>query len=119
MPGSNDFLTFAGGVGANVVTQGAYAALTTTLANGFTSGTAESAKLNKVWRQSAIMSAVLAQYIVDETGANAVDDGTTPCFQTSKTPRCHSLSARRPLSAVRSTQSLQPIPVHPLLSKWV
>ena len=77
MPGSNDFLTFAGGVGANVVTQGAYAALTTTLANGFTSGTAESAKLNKVWRQSAIMSAVLAQYIVDETGANAVDDGTT------------------------------------------
>ncbi|RQZ27474.1 hypothetical protein DIE16_31370 [Burkholderia sp. Bp9090] len=30
-----------------------------------------------MWRQSSIMSAVLAQFISDRTGQNAVDDGTT------------------------------------------
>jgi hypothetical protein len=77
MPGTNDFLSFAGGGSANVLTQVAYAALTSELANGFTSGTAQSTHLNKVWRQASIMAAVLAQFIVDETGNNAVDDGTT------------------------------------------
>lgn len=74
---SNNFKSFAGGAGANVVTQAAYEALVTLLANGFSAGTAESNQLNKVWRQSSIMSAVLAQFIVDETGLDALDDGTT------------------------------------------
>lgn len=77
MAGTNDFLTFATGVGADVLTQAQYAALTTVLANGFTTGTAQSSQLNKVWRQSSIMSAVLAQMIADVSGQNVVDDGTT------------------------------------------
>ncbi|WP_254211201.1 hypothetical protein, partial [Burkholderia multivorans] len=44
---------------------------------GFQSGTAQSAQLNKVWRQSSIMAAVLGQFIVDLTGQDAIDDGTT------------------------------------------
>lgn len=75
---SNDFLTFAGGAGANVLSQADYAALAASIgANGFSAGTAQSAQVNKVWRQASIMSAVLAQLIVDLTGQNAVDDGTT------------------------------------------
>ncbi|WP_321894541.1 hypothetical protein [Paraburkholderia heleia] len=73
----NDFLAFAVGGSANVETQSAYVADTSTLQNGFQSGIANSGKLNKVWRQSSIMSAVLAQFICDLTGQNAIDDGTT------------------------------------------
>lgn len=73
----NDFLTFAGGSGANVLSQSAYAALTDALANGFRSGVAQSAQMNKVWRQSSIMAAVLASFIVDQSGQPAIDDGTT------------------------------------------
>lgn len=72
-----DFLPFANGGGANVLTQSAYAALTSILANGFSAGTAQSAQLNKVWRQSSIMAAVVAQFIVNQTGQPAIDDGTT------------------------------------------
>lgn len=74
---SNDFLSFAGGSGANVLPQADYAALAAILSNGFTSGVAQSDQVNKVLRQASIMSAVLAQFSVDLTGSNAVDDGTT------------------------------------------
>ena len=73
---SNDFLPFAAAGGANVVTQAAYAALGA-LSTGYASGVANSAQLNKTWRQSSIMAAVLAQLIADTTGANSTDDGTT------------------------------------------
>ncbi|AYQ38344.1 MULTISPECIES: gp53-like domain-containing protein [Burkholderia cepacia complex] len=72
----NDFLAFAVGAGANVLSQAAYASMTA-LGTGFQAGTAQSAALNKVWRQSSIMSAVLAQFIVARTGQPAIDDGTT------------------------------------------
>lgn len=74
---SNDFLTFAVGGSANVTPQAAYAADTPLLQNGFVAGIANSADLNKVWRQSSIMAAVVAQFIVNQSGQNAVDDGTT------------------------------------------
>ncbi|WP_232450919.1 hypothetical protein [Burkholderia ubonensis] len=74
--GTNDFLPFGGGGAANVIDQATYAALAARL-TGFQSGTAQSAQLNKVWRQSSIMAAVLAQFIVNQTGQNATDDGTT------------------------------------------
>jgi hypothetical protein len=73
----NDFLPFAVGSSANVLSQSAYAALTSLLQNGFQSGIANSQQLNKVWRQSSIMAAVMAQFIVAETGQTAIDDGTT------------------------------------------
>lgn len=75
MPGTNDFLPFATAAGANVVSQATYAGLSA-IATGYQAGVAQSAQLNKTWRQSSIMAAVVAQFIVDTTGANAVDDGT-------------------------------------------
>ena len=76
MAGSNDFLPFAAASGANVISQSTYAALAA-LGPGFTAGIANSNQLNKVWRQSSIMSAVLAQFIADVSGQNSTDDGTT------------------------------------------
>lgn len=73
----NDFLPFAVGSGANVLTQAQYAALTSLLQNGFSAGIAPSVQLNKVWRQSSIMASVIAQFIAQQTGQNAIDDGTT------------------------------------------
>lgn len=72
---TNDFLVFGGGAGANVITQVTYSGLAARTA-GFASGVAQSAQLNKVWRQSSIMAAVLAQFISDRTGADVLDDGT-------------------------------------------
>ena len=72
----NDFLPFAVGAGANVLTQSAYAALAA-ISTGYQAGTAQSAALNKTWRQSSIIAAVIAQFIVAETGQPAIDDGTT------------------------------------------
>ncbi|TDV39516.1 hypothetical protein C7405_101635 [Paraburkholderia caballeronis] len=72
----NDFLPFATAAGANVLDQSDYANLPA-LSTGFQAGTALSAQLNKVWRQSSIMSAVLAQFIVAQSGNPAIDDGTT------------------------------------------
>jgi hypothetical protein len=73
---TNDFLVFGGGTGANVITQVTYSGLAARTA-GFSSGVAQSAQLNKVWRQSSIMAAVLAQFISDQTGQDVLDDGTT------------------------------------------
>jgi hypothetical protein len=73
---TNDFLPFATGGSANVVSQSVYAALAA-LTNGYQSGVANSAQINKTFRQSSIMAAVLAQFTADQTGANSVDDGTT------------------------------------------
>ncbi|UQN68002.1 hypothetical protein L0Z11_09825 [Burkholderia multivorans] len=73
---NNNFKPFASAGGANVMSQADYEALAALL-TGFQSGTASSQQLNKVWRQSSIMAAVLAQFIVDLTGQDAIDDGTT------------------------------------------
>lgn len=73
---NNNFKPFAAAGGANVMAQADYEALAALL-TGFQSGTAKSDQLNKVWRQSSIMAAVLAQFIVDLTGQDAIDDGTT------------------------------------------
>jgi len=69
-----DFLPFATDPGANVITQVAYAALPA-VADGFEAGLAQSAQLNKVWRQSSFMSAVLANWIADTLTVDVLDDG--------------------------------------------
>lgn len=76
-----DFLPFATGAGANVLTQSAYAALAA-LSTGYQSGVANSAQLNKTWRQSSIAAAILAQFIVNNSGQPAIDDGTTATLLT-------------------------------------
>lgn len=94
MTTQNDFLPFATGPGANVVDQATYAALSA-LATGFLSGTAQSMQLNKVWRQSSIMSAVIAQFIVAQTGQAAVDDGTTQTLLSNFTKAVNAASKQR------------------------
>ncbi len=78
----NDFLPFAASSGANVLTQAQYLGLSTLIANGFSSGVAPSVQLNKVWRQSSIMAAMLAQFISDGSAQPAIDDGTIATLET-------------------------------------
>ncbi|GAQ30199.1 hypothetical protein SAMD00023378_3882 [Ralstonia sp. NT80] len=78
---TNDFLPFAYGGGANVLSQAAYAALTSLLSGGYQSGVANSAQMNKTWRQSSIMAAVLGQFAADYSGQNSTDDGTTATLE--------------------------------------
>lgn len=73
---TSDFLPFAASAGANVLSQAAYAALPA-VSTGYGSGIAQSQQVNKTLRQSSIMSAVLGKFIANQSGQNAVDDGTT------------------------------------------
>lgn len=79
MAGTNDFKAVATGGGANVVTQSAYAALTTFLANGYSSGVVASNQFNKVVRQSSFVAAAIGQLIAN-AGINADDDGDLSGF---------------------------------------
>lgn len=71
---SNDFLPFATGGGANVISQATYAA-NPVVGTGFQTGLADSRYLNKVWRQSAFIASCLAQYIANTLGVSVVDNG--------------------------------------------
>ncbi len=75
---TNDFKPFATGVGANVISQADYI-IAAWLATGFpVSGmdkTAYSNALNKVWRQSAFMAAMIGQFIETELAIDVLDDG--------------------------------------------
>lgn len=77
----NDFLVFGGGSGANVDTQSNYSG-GSYRTGGFSAGTAQSNQANKAWRQSSIMAAMLAQFVVDYAGQTAIDDGTTSTLET-------------------------------------
>lgn len=75
MAGVNDFLTFAINGAPNVISQAAYSALAAR-SEGFEEGTANSAELNKVWRQSAFWAAALGKIIVDrQPTLDALDNG--------------------------------------------
>ena len=74
MPASTDFLPFATGAGANVVSQAVYAA-DSAVPNGFSSGIASSAKFNKVFRQSSFVAAAVATWMANTLGINVADDG--------------------------------------------
>jgi microcystin-dependent protein len=80
MAGTNQFLAFATGTGANVLTPSAYAALTALVAQGFQSGVAPSQQVNTPIRQSTFVVAALAQLIADY-GLNANDDGDLTTFK--------------------------------------
>jgi len=71
----NDFQTFAGSGSANVVSQAQWEAFTSLLADGFIAGTARSDQANKLFRQLSIFTAMLASFIVDQTGDDVIDDG--------------------------------------------
>lgn len=87
----NDFLPFALGSGSNVITQADYAALGAR-GSGFVSGTARSAELNKVWRQSAFAVSCIAQFMADYTGNDILDDGDDASFRASLAKAISALS---------------------------
>lgn len=70
----NDFLPFGIETGANVLKPEDYDGLTARK-TGFVSGVAKSEELNTVWRQASVIAATFAQYIVDRTGKDVLDDG--------------------------------------------
>ncbi|CUY32077.1 hypothetical protein [Serratia marcescens] len=72
----NEFKPFAIGEYANVLSQNEYESLPAVGA-GFTSGVAKSEELNKVWRQSSVMSSVLGDFISINSGDDVLDDGDT------------------------------------------
>lgn len=81
MAGTNDFLPLATGGSANVIDQATFAALSSLLANGFQSGVANSAQINKVFRQSSFVASAVAKIIADNN-VNALDDGDVAGFKT-------------------------------------
>ena len=78
---TNDFLSVGGGGSANVLTQSAYAALTTFLANGFSSGIVPSNQFNKTLRQTSAIAQLIGQFMVAQ-GQNANDDGNAATLLT-------------------------------------
>ncbi|MFS7629608.1 hypothetical protein ACJ8BK_05420 [Klebsiella pneumoniae] len=70
----NNFKPFAVGAGANVSSQTDWENLVA-LSTGFTAGIARSEQINKALRQGTVMASVLAQYIVDTTNSDVLDDG--------------------------------------------
>ncbi|CDL79904.1 phage tail protein [Xenorhabdus cabanillasii] len=76
----NEFLPFGIADGANVLTNDEYSKLAART-NGFSSGVAKSQELNKVWRQSAAIATVVAQFIVETTDKDVLDDGNLQALQ--------------------------------------
>lgn len=74
MATGTDFLPAATAVGANVDTQTNFAGAAYQT-NGFSSGIALAEQANKLWRQSSIMSAAMANYISDVLNTYILDDG--------------------------------------------
>jgi hypothetical protein len=79
MAGTNDFKAIATGGGANVITQSEFAALTSFLANGFSSGVVESDQFNKVIRQASFVASGIGK-IISDVNLNALDDGNLATF---------------------------------------
>jgi hypothetical protein len=76
----NDFLPFATGAGANVLTTEEWNALAA-VGSGFQSGILPSTNLNKALRQSSFVACAMAQIIAGQDVA-ATDDGNVANFVT-------------------------------------
>jgi hypothetical protein len=75
-----DFLPFATDPGADVMPQADYLAAGFR-GTGFETGIALPDRLNKVWRQSAFVTAAIANLIADRTGQDVLDDGDLAAFK--------------------------------------
>lgn len=74
MAAVNDFLAWATGGGANVLSQVDYEA-DAPITNGFSSGLAPSNQCNKTWRQATFPGAVVSQLMADLLADHVADDG--------------------------------------------
>lgn len=72
----NEFLPFGTAANANVLPNADYQALPARV-SGFGSGVAKSEELNSVWRQASTIASVIAQFIVNKSGMDALDNGDT------------------------------------------
>lgn len=81
MTASTDFLAFATGGGANVESQASWVS-DTVVTNGFSSGLASSAKVNKALRQGSFIAAGLATWMSQQINGNVPDDGNLTNFVT-------------------------------------
>lgn len=79
---TNDLLLFGTAVGANVIDQAAYEALSARLP-GFSAGVAKSNEVNKALRQAAFAAAMIGQFTADYSGDNVVDNGDVATFEAS------------------------------------
>jgi hypothetical protein len=69
-----DYLPVATGGSANVISQATFAAAPW-VGTGFQSGLAQSNQANKVWRQSSMVAAMIANFISQANNQNVLDDG--------------------------------------------
>lgn len=76
MSGTNEYLAFGTAPGANVLPAADWDALAAR-ENGFSAGLAKSVEVNTALRQSSVVAAALAQWLVDRTGDDALDDGNS------------------------------------------
>ncbi|TXN33890.1 hypothetical protein [Methylobacterium sp. WL19] len=74
MAGTNQFLPFATGSGANALTVAQYQALAARQ-GGFVAGIAKSIEVNTSLRQASTIAAMIGQFIADLSGNDANDDG--------------------------------------------
>ncbi len=79
MSTENDYSPWATGAGANVMSLANYQALSA-LSTGFEVGLADPTAVNRALRQATFVAACIATMIVNETGANALDDGNVTEF---------------------------------------
>lgn len=80
MANTNQFLPWATGAGANVLSPSAYAALAA-LQQGFQNGVADPAQANTALRQATFVAAGLAQLMADFGPNNVLDDGNLVEFE--------------------------------------
>jgi hypothetical protein len=81
MSNSNAYLPFATGAGANVIADADYSVLTAR-STGFQSGIANSSALNKAWRQSSAVAAMIGPFTADYGPGNVLDDGDIANLET-------------------------------------
>lgn len=79
-----DYLPVATAGGANVDSQANFVG-SGYQTEGFQAGLAQSKQLNKVWRQSSMMAAALANFIANTLGINVLDDGNISALITNLT----------------------------------
>ncbi|HGY6027614.1 TPA: phage tail protein [Enterobacter asburiae] len=76
---TNNFKAFALDPNANVTSQADWEALPALL-SGFTAGKASSAQVNKAIRQASFIAAAIAQYVVNKTNQDVLDNGNINGF---------------------------------------
>lgn len=100
-----DFVPFAIDVDAHVITQAEYLADAFRTV-GFVNGIAVAEQLNKVWRQSAFISAALAQYVSTQTGLDVLDNGDLNAFITKLTNAIVTGSGIKPARLITASTNL-------------